>query len=323
MGAPPIDPVERTPQSPTVEVSSVGGRQSRPARAAWLAAVAVVALIGAAISSASLFPAEQAAMATPPVAVAPSPVASATASVALPPVHLTPREASTPLGVAALVAATAPGTSGRLALVSGRLHAAPRRCEADAPLSACYAFRIDGLEGVRVVPDDGITDWSGDPGPDQTLVVVAGQGVVRYLGSLTVDPAGSPPVDEVVAQAGEGRTARGAGPSLFGADGRLVRSVPACPAGTTCPSAAPAYRLFTLFPPGGATQDVTGDVEVMVSPAVGGLEAPGSWLDGPFLLRRLAVGCWPVPGYACAPTSPAWQVVAREDQASVLRIMIP
>jgi hypothetical protein len=302
----------------TVAVASVdgGGRRGGSRRAALLAGMAVVAVLALAVASSRLFPVERDAFVTPsevpsasvPIAGVPSPLASPRGSPAPSPVvAMTPRVAADPLDVSALVAAVRAGKDGPIAFVSGLLHITPRRCDPGAPASACYLLAIDGLRGVRVVPDDGLAMPMRQPAGGEALVLLPRAGRLVYLGSLVVDPGGIPRIDGLIAQlARHGPAIAGTGPTLYEADGRIIRLSHDCPETASCP---PASWLFgALQPPDNL---VVGVVDASVVDGAPGLDASVEWASGPFLLR---------PGTV---TSASWIVLAQEDQAAILHIVIP
>jgi hypothetical protein len=313
MGPPPVDPEERGRGSLTVEVASVEGgrRPGRSRRAAQLVAIAVLVVLALAVASSRLFPVQ------PDTIVLPSLVPpSAAASPSIPPDGspssapaevLTPRVVGVAVDVSALVAAVATGRDGPLAFLAGILRITPRRCEVEATASACYELSIDGLRGVRVVPDDGLAVPMRQPGAGEVLVLLPRAGRLVYLGSLVEDPAGIPRIDAFATRlAPGGPLLAGRGPTLYEADGRLIRLSHDCPETASCP---PSSWLLS----GGAGLDAQANdvVDAAVAPGAFGIVSNVGAASGPFLLR---------PG-----TTPgaSWIVVAREDQAKVLHVLIP
>ena len=312
-----MDPEERAPRSLAVEVASVegGGRRGGSRRAAQLAGIAVVVVIAVAVASSRLFPVERQAIAPPsagpsasPVASADSPVASAEASPADNPfVALTPRIVGPPRGVASLVAAVEARKDVPIAFVSGILRITPRRCEAGATPSACYRLSIDGLSGVPVAPDDGLAVPMRQPGGGEVLVLLPRAGQLVYLGSLVADPRGIPRIDGLTAKLASGGPVFGAtGPTLYEADGRIIRLSHNCPETASCPP--PSWLFGAVQSPG---DKVVGVVAAAVAANAPGIPGDAEWSSGPFLLR---------PGTG---KGASWVVGAREDQASVLHIVIP
>jgi hypothetical protein len=324
MATPPVAPDERAPRSVTVAVASVdgGGRRGGGSRrAAVLAAVAVVTVLALAIVSSRLFPVDQPAFVPPSAApsaeasVPPSPAASPDGPpVYHPVVARTPRIPWTALDVAALVAAVDAKAEGPLAFVSGILRITPRPC-AEAIASACDRLSIDGLRGVRVVPDDGLNMPMRQPGGGEVLVVRPSAGHLVYLGSLAVDPLGIPRIDGLLAILGQRDTTKAIGaPTLFEADGRLIRLSHNCPETASCPP--PSWLLGSAQWPDTRVDVV---VDATVQAGAFGIGADTGWTSGPFLLRPGA-GASGVPGTGHGA---AWVVVALEDQAAVLHIVIP
>jgi len=318
MATPPVAPDERARRSLTVELASVEGtgRPGGSRRAAGLAAVVVTAVLGLAIASSRLFPVEREAV-VPPSAFVPSAVASAVASSAPsgspdgspaynPVVARTPRVVGRAFDVAALVASAAgTNTDGPIAFVAGILRITPRPCGAEATATACDRLSIDGLRGIRVVPDDGLTMPMRRPGGGEVLVVLARAGHLVYLGSLAVDPQGIPRIDGLIALVAR-RGPAATGPTLFEADGRLIRLTNLCPETASCPP--PSWLLGSAQWPD-TRVDVVADATVQAGAF--GIDADIGWASGPFLLR---------PG---AAPGASWVVVAREDQATILHIVIP
>lgn len=298
-----------------VDVVGVGGPRNRPGVTAVLALLAVLALVGGGIVSGQLFPVNHGA--TPATLADASPSAAAIDASASPgasaaPVaspRLTPRVVSSPVDVAALVAATPRRGTGPLAFVSGRLIATPRRCPVGAPLASCLTLRIDGLRGLVVVPDASLGPWRGDP-KGETLVLLPRDGHLVYLGSLVVDPAGIPTVEDLMSRLAPDPAALAQPPSLFEADGVLIDGAGDCPPGNSC--AGPLGVLVANPPLAGPNAGQQAAIPVGVAPhALGISPGEGAWTTGPFLLRR-------------SPGDPlGWQVVAREDQGSVLHVVIP
>jgi len=58
--------------------------------------------------------------------------------------------------------------------------------------------------------------------------------------------------------------------------------------------------------------DFTGAVPVKTSPGVFGIASTAVWTTGPFLVR-----------YTSSDDNLPWQLVAREDQGSILHVVIP
>ncbi len=299
-------------RSYSVEVAGVGGPRNRPGRTAALALVLVVALVGGGILSSQLSPAQHVAVAPSalPVALS-SPSASAAAATPVPSAPLTMRVTADPVDISALVAVIPRRGTGTLAFVDGRLHSTQRKCEPGAPLSACLVLRIDGLRGAKVVPDDAIGTWPGDPPQGETLVLLPRDGVLVYLGSLLVDAAGIPRIDALTAamaspSAGKARLL----PSLHEADGLLLNDVSPCVAGAPCATGGPV--LLAVPPSIGQGPDLVGAVPVRIMDSAFGVGIGDIWVTGPFLLR-----------IRTDSATVAWDVVAREDQGSILHVVIP
>jgi hypothetical protein len=300
-----------------VEVAGVGGPRSRHGRAAAVALAVVAVLVVGGIVSSQLFPSAQARVA-PSASLAALGSASPTAPAAptvvpVPTGPLTARVAAVPVDVVALIAAIPRHGTGPLAFVGGRLHSTSRPCEPGAPLSACLTLHIDGLRAARVVPDDAMGSWPGDPAPGETLVLLPRDGRLVFLGSVVVDPAGIPRIDVLSARLAADPLRYGRPlPSLHEADGNLVSGASTCAADGPCLAGAPA---LLAAPPSGAlpTAD-TGAAVVLIEPGAFGVDAYAGQSTGPFLMRRRAN---PNDGAA------SWQVVAREDQGSILHVVIP
>jgi hypothetical protein len=308
-----VDPEERGRGSLTVEVASVeGGRRGGGSRrAAQLVAVAVVALLAIAVASSRLFPVQPDTIVlpslVPPSAASPPSASPAVSSAASPPVVLTPRVAGQTLDVSALAAAVATGKDGPLTFLAGILRITPRRCEAGATASACYEVAIDGLRGVRVVPDDGLAMPMRQPGGGEILVLLPHAGRLVYLGSATLDPAGIPRIDGLTAGlVAGGPLIAGRGDTLYEADGRLIRLSHNCPESASCPP--PSWLLGAGEYPDGKANFVVG---AAVAPGAFDIGSDVGGTSGPFLLRPATT-----PGAS-------WIVVAREDQATVLHVVIP
>jgi hypothetical protein len=321
MGPVPVDPDERAPRSLAVEVASVdgGGRRGGSRRAALLAAIAVVAVIAVAVASSRVFPVERGPVVSPPAGPSASP-AAVVASLAASPVTtpdtsptddplltFTPRVVRPPLDAAALVAAVAARKDGPIAFVSGILRITPRRCEAGASPGTCFRLSIDGLQGVGVVPDDGLAVPVRQPGAGEILVLLPRAGRLVYLGSMVADPRGIPGIDGLLMQlARQGPLSDAARPTLYEADGRLIRLSHNCPGTASCPP--PSWLLGAAQPP---DSRVVGVVDATLLAGAPGIPGDALLSSGPFLLR-LGTG-----------EGASWVVVAREDQASVLHIVIP
>ncbi len=302
----------------SVEVAGVGGPRSRGSRTPILAAVALVALIAGGILSSRLFPVDRGAISAsplpPPSAVAavvsPSP---SVAPIPVPTGPLTARVASDPVDVAALIAAIPRHGTGPIAFVAGRLRSTPRPCEPGAPLSACLTIRIDGLRAARVVPDDTMGAWPGDPAPGETLVVLPRDGKLVFLGSVVVDPAGIPRIDVLSARLAADPLHVGQPlPSLHEADGLLISGALTCSASGPCPAGAPA--LLVVPPDAALVTDFTDAAVVQIAPGAFGVDATSARTTGPFLMRRRAN---PNDGAV------SWQVVAREGEGAILHVVIP
>lgn len=292
-----------------VELAGVGGPHSRSGRTAASVLAALVALVVAAILLSRQFPVD-AGPAAGGLSDTSAAGSAATSAAPVPSAPLTPRVNADPVDVAALVAAIPRHGTGPLAFVAGRLHSTKRRCEPDAPLSACLTLAVDGLRGARVVPDDTMTDWPGDPAPGETLVLLPRDGALVYLGSLAVDPAGIPRIDVLAASIADGTSSlAGRRPSLLEAAGVLVSRRASCPASGECPSDAPT--LLAIVPSDGLRVDLTDAQPVGVVGGAFGVQA-GGWTTGPFLLRQVADA-----------NVIALDVVAREDQGSILHVVIP
>lgn len=311
-----------------VEVSGVGGGRNRAGPKGLLVLIGVVALVALGIISSDLFPTAQGVVlpSLDPAQVLVSPDPSGLTpdgSDALPsppesagPVPsapLTARVAEMAVDVAALIADIPHRGTGPLAFVAGRLHSSRRVCPLGAPLSACLSLRIDGIRGASVVPDDSMTSWPGDPAPGQTLVLLPRDGHLVYLGSLTVDSEGIPRIDVLEARLTAGPASDGQPPSsLVEGDGLLLAQVSPCATGDACGGTNSALFAAATLGEGG---DLGSGVVVRVMP--GALEAGNAawldptWIPGPFLLR-----------YQPADATP-WQVVAREDQGTILHVIIP
>jgi hypothetical protein len=297
----------------------------------------IAALVGGGILSSRLFPTE-------PAAVEPSALAEASAAaspaeaqpagtpIPIPSAPLTPRITAAPVDVAALVAAIPRHGTGPLAFVQGRLHSSSRPCDPGSPLSACLTLSIDGLRGATVVPDDTMPVWPGDPIRGETLVLLPRDGQLVYLGSLLVDALGIPRIDVLTATTENAAAIPGGiGPSLYEADGALVSGAPSCPTGIACdpggsillaiPPSGPAYVDYTgevpvrrVDPsPGNWTLDFSGAEPVRIVPDAFGIPSSAVLTTGPFLVRRRTD---PWRGIT-------WDLVAREDQFSILRVVIP
>jgi hypothetical protein len=312
-----------------VEAAGVGGPRGQQGRLATVALVAVLALVGGAIISSQLFPAGRGAVAAQDTA-APSDIAQDTAAPSaetraapfasvvprrtpfpIPSAPLTPRVTADRVDVSALVAAIPRHGTGPLAFVSGRLRSTQRPCARGAPVSACFALQLDGFRGAKIVPDDTMSVWPGDPVLGETLVLLPRDGKLVYLGSLVVDPAGIQRIDVLTATmetvpVGPGQPL----PSLHEADGILVNGVTPCIGPATCPPGAPT--LLAIPPSGGWEMDYTGAQPVRIVDGAFGIRPSAVWTTGPFLLR-LRVDA----------TRVAWEVVAREDQGSILHVTIP
>jgi hypothetical protein len=306
----PLDPR----RAYSVEVSGVGGSRNRSGLAAGVALVAVAALLIGGILAGQLFPVQQAAVAplaqvtpqalsSPPAPPPDSPIAP------VPTGPLTARTTADALDVAALIASIPMHGTGPLAFVSGHLSTRPRPCGVGAPLSACRTIRIDGLRGAAVVPDDTMGSWPGDPVPGETLVLLPRDGRLVFLGALVIDPAGIPRADVLAARlAAAPMTAH---MTLAEADGILVRGTAPCIWQDRCAPGAPT--LLVVPPSGGWTMSFTGAQSVVVADGAFGIRASATWTTGPFLVRIRAE----------AADEPAWQVVALEDQSSILHVIIP
>ncbi|HEY5629474.1 MAG TPA: hypothetical protein VIR16_08195, partial [Candidatus Limnocylindrales bacterium] len=225
--------------------------------------------------------------------------------------RLTLRVTSSAVDVAALVAATPRRGTGPLAFVAGSLRSTPRRCPPNARLSACITLRIDGLRGLGVVPDDAMGSWPGDPPAGETLVLLPRDGQLVLLGSLVVDPAGIPSVEDVLARQVNNAASPGRDPSLFEADGVLIDGAGACPPGNSCPGLVATLVANPPLAGPNAGQQFARPVGVAPG-AIGISPGEGAWTTGPFLLR-----------WSPRPAAREWQVVAREDQGSVLHVLIP
>jgi hypothetical protein len=279
------------------------------------------------VVSSRLFPVESTAVAaSAPVAAPASGAASIgdsapptlgpparTAAAPAPTGPLTPRSAGLSSDPGALVAAIARRGAGTLAFVSGRLHSAPRPCSPNAPLSTCLSLAIEGLPGATVVPDDRMAAWPGDPPPGETLVLLARDGKLVLLGSMVVESAGIPRIDVLGARlAADPLAYERPLPSLHEVDGVLLSGAASCRASDPCRVGAPA--LLVVSPPDAAATDYQDAAVVQISPSPFGIDSGASRTVGPFLVRRRAN---PVDGAV------SWEVVAREDQASVLQVVIP
>jgi hypothetical protein len=311
-------------RSLSVDVAGVGGPQNRPGRTALAALVVVAALVGGGVLAGQLFPVDHgAAAASPGNGTTPSASIEATAGAASespgplgssPLIPLTPRIMASPVDVAALVAAIPRHGSGPLVFVAAQLHSTARPCEPGAPPSACLTLRIDGLHGVRVVPDDTMGTWPGDPVPGQTLVLLERNGELVFLGSVTLEPAGIPRIDVLSARLAADPVGYGQPlPSLHEADGILVSGTAPCTAsGSSCRADAPA--LLIVPPSDAQVSDFTDASVVQIAPGALGVDVASARTTGPFLMRRRAN---PNDGAV------SWEVVAREDQGSILHVIVP
>lgn len=316
MGAAPVDPEDRDRRALTVDVTSVdgAGRRVRSLRAAQLMAVAIVVVVGLALASSSLFPVERptlppfASGAVPSAGGLPSPVSSPGDSAAQDPaIVMTPRILGVALDVSALVASARTNAPDTIAFVSGHLRIAPRRCDAGGTASACFRLSIDGLRGVSVVADDRLLMPMRQPGGGEVLVLVPRAGRLVYLGSVVVDPAGVPRIDGLIARlVAHGPLNAGTGPTLYEADGRIIRLSHDCPETASCPPAS--WLLGALQP---QDNDVVAIVDATVVADAPGMPSDTGWTSGPFLLR---------PG---TDKGASWVVVAREDPATILHVVIP
>jgi hypothetical protein len=303
-----------------VDVAGVGGPRNRPGRSAVTALAVIAALVGGAILSSRLFPAEPAAVEPSPIAEASVPASAASPAespsggtrIPVPSGPLTPRITADPVDVAALVAAIPKHGTGPIAFVDGRLHTRPRPCDIGAPLSACMTLYIDGLRGASVVPDDTMPIWPGDPVRGETLVLLPRDGRLVYLGYLVVDAAGIPRIDTLTATVasvpiGSSQLV----PSLHEADGVLLNTATPCSVGVPCD---PGLQTLLAIAPGpNPLVDFTGAQPVRIVPGAFEIQPAAIWTTGPFLLRiRTDAG-----------TGVAWDVVAPEDQGSILHVVIP
>jgi hypothetical protein len=320
MGASADDPPPGRRPSYSVDVAGVGGPRNRPGRSAIAALAVIAALVGGAILSSRLFP-------PAPAAVEPSALAQASAAasaaspaeapsegtpIPVPSGPLTPRITADPVDVVALVAAIPKHGTGPLAFVDGHLHTRPRPCDVGAPLSACMSLYIDGLRGATVVPDDTMPIWPGDPVRGETLVLLPRDGKLVYLGYVLVDAAGIPRIDTLTATVasvpvGSSQLV----PSLHEADGVLLNDSTPCSVGVPCDP--DAQTLLAIAPGPNPIVDFTGAQAVRIVPGAFGIQPSAIWTTGPFLLRiRTDAG-----------VGVAWDVVAREDQGSILHVVIP
>jgi hypothetical protein len=313
------DPTDRR-RAYSVDVAGLGGPRNRPGRAAVLALLVVVALVAGGILSSQLFPAQQTAIAPSlsPLAVvsaspstAPSASASAGPSVGpVPTGPLTARLTADPVNVVALIASIPRHGTGPLAFVAGHLHTRPRACDVGSPLSACMTIYIDGLRGTTVVPDDTMQGWPGDPVAGETLVLLPRDGELVFIGSIVVDSAGIPRVDVLQARMAATPPVSRTRGSLHEADGVLVNGGTSCFSGLDCPAGAPT--VLTVPPDGGGAVDVAAALPVTILPGAFGISDTAVWTTGPFLLRSTVRG-----------DGLLWDVVAREDQGSILHVAIP
>jgi hypothetical protein len=170
------------------------------------------------------------------------------------------------------------------------------------------SIHIDGLRGATVVPDDSMRGWPGDPVAGETLVLQPRDGKLVYLGALRVDPAGIPRIDVLEARIAAAKIHPQV--ALFEADGILVQGPAPCIAPVSCDPGAPT--LFANPPGGGWQMDFTGAVPVKTSPGVFGIASTAVWTTGPFLVR-----------YTPSDDNLPWQLVAHEDQGSILHVVIP
>ena len=307
------DPTDRR-RSYSVEVAGVGGPRNRPGRTAVAALVVVIALVAGGVVSGQLFPVQRSAVApsASPAALesasttpAPSPAPTA---VPVPTGPLTARVTASAVDVVALVASIPKHGTGPIAFVAGHLHSRPKPCDVGSPLSECLTLSIDGLRGATVVPDDTMLGWPGDPVGGDTLVLLPRDGKLVFVGSIRVDPAGIPRIDvlgaRVAAAANHPQVA------LLETDGVLVQGAAPCLALVKCDLGAPT--LFAQPPGGGWQMDFTGAVAVHLASGVFGVSSSAVWTTGPFLVR-----------YTPSDPNLPWQMVAREDQGSILHVVIP
>jgi hypothetical protein len=309
----PIDPR----RAYTVDVSGVGGPRNRSGLAAAVALVVVVAIVAGGIVSGQLFPVPQiAAVATAvpsgSASAGPSSSASAAAPASRPPGPvpsgpLTARLTASPVDVMALVASIPGRGTGPLAFVAGHLTSRPKPCEAGSPLSACLSLRIDGLRDASVVPDDSMLGWPGDPGAGETLVLLPRDGKLVFLGSMRVDPRGIPRIDVLKARVAAAQVH--AQVALYEADGVLYQDRAPCIAASCGQGEA---TLLATPPAPGGVPDYGNAQTVGLGPQVFGVTPGALWTTGPFLVRY-------VPSDPDLP----WRVVAREDQGSILHVVIP
>ena len=300
----------------SVEVAGVGGPRNRPGRTAVVALVVVVALVAGGILSSQLFPVTKTAVApsASPVALdSASPSAAASASptvVPTPSGPLTARVTSSAVDVVALVASIPKHGTGPLAFVAGHLHARPKPCDAGSPLSGCMTLSVDGLRGATVVPDDSMVGWPGDPVTGETLVLLPRDGKLVFLGAIVVDPAGIPQIDVLRGRLATSPIADPHRDALHEADGILVNGGASCMSGLDCPEGLPT--VLAIPPDAGTAIDTATAVPVRIVPGAFGIAETSVWTTGPFLVRTIV-----------ASGAEPWQVVAREDQGSILHVVIP
>ena len=331
------DPGDRR-RSYSVPVAGVGGRRHRPWRTAVIVLAVVAALVAGGVMSSRLFPVVTAvdpsalapasavalvwASASPGGPASPRPSPRATASTrpaaSASPVAVTPIASMTPRGAGkradatALVAAIPLPGEGPLAFVTGRLRSEPQPCDPGAPLSACVSLSIEGLRGVTVIPDDTLTAWPGDPPAGEALVLLARDGQLVFLGALAVAPAGIPRIDVLGARLAADPLGYEPSASLHEVNGLLLSGGAACTGSGTCYARAP--DLLIVPPKDAQTANSAEGALIQVAPGAFGVDLTALRTPGPFLVRRRAD---PVSGRV------SWEVVAREDQASIVHVVIP
>jgi hypothetical protein len=304
---------ETPPAALDVPVAPLGSSgRGRGSRGSLLAALGVAAALLGAVVLGQLFPAGSAdpGRASPLAAVSSTgPGPSAQETMVAPSIDALALRAPPRLTASALAGGVRDGTlDGFLLYADATLVDA---CEAPGP--ACR-LAVQGL-GLEVVPGAPAAG-SRPPVPDRAVLVLAVRGgILEYLGSLIVDPDGSPslsslPVPPVAVP----------GQTLFDAAGWLVRD-PACVAGDP-----ETPEAVTALPPAPACASLSDDPPrphdappsdrgraVALAPDPWGvepsLERP---LEGPFLVRVADPG-----------SGHAWEVVARYDPTRSVRVVIP
>jgi hypothetical protein len=213
---------------------------------------------------------------------------------------------------------------GRLVLLPGTPVERVVPCPSAATGTVCRGVAIAGLDGVPVVWDGG----AGPPPLDRTpgtLAVVPDGGSLRLLGRLTTDPDRPYSFADVVSRLDVFRSDRY---WVEPVSGWLVMNAlntchPLGPAETPCPEPWPLITGAEPFPNGVLRAD--DGRHVAIAADAPGIDAGTAVTPGPFLV-------WGPMNASCSASSPdspggcpggrasTWEVVARYDPATVLRV---